>query len=117
MSKDIECPYCGHWQKVNHDDGQGYEEDVNHQMECEKCEKIFVFTTMVIYSYESEKADCLNDGNHDYKPTVTFPKEFTMMRCKMCGDVREPTESERIEYDLGSKEVFFKGLKNIELLF
>ena len=31
MSKDVDCPYCGHPQDINHDDGYGYEEVVLHQ--------------------------------------------------------------------------------------
>ncbi len=48
---DIECPYCGHNQDVCHDDGQGYEEDETHVMECEGCDKAFVFTTSILYCY------------------------------------------------------------------
>ena len=41
-----------------------------------------------------EKADCLNDGKHDYEATITCPKNATRMRCTMCDDERQPTEDE-----------------------
>lgn len=31
MSNDVECPYCGAEQEINHDDGQGYDEGVLHR--------------------------------------------------------------------------------------
>ena len=64
MSHDVECPYCGEWQEINHDDGYGYDEDEVYEQECEDCEKSFVFTTFIIYNYSSEQAPCLNDGDH-----------------------------------------------------
>jgi hypothetical protein len=94
MNKDVECPYCGAWNEVCHDDGQGYEEDIKHEMECCECEKRFVFTTYISFSYESEKADCLNDGKHDFRPTITCPKICTKMQCTLCDEEREPTTEE-----------------------
>lgn len=91
---DLECPYCEKELDICHDDGFGYEEGVKHQMECGYCEKSFVFETSISFYYDPEKADCLNDGNHDYKPTRTYPKEFIMMECSMCGEERKPTEYE-----------------------
>ena len=100
---DIECPYCEAQQEINHDDGNGYEEGVTHQQTCSECDKTFVFTTSISYYYESEKADCLNEGEHDYKPTKTYPVEFTKMRCSMCDDERKPTKEE-MEYILATKK-------------
>lgn len=94
MNDDLECPYCGKGLEVCHDDGQGYAEGVKHQMECGHCNKSFVFETSISFYYEPEKADCLNDGNHKYKPTNTYPKEFTKMECVMCGTQRNPTDDE-----------------------
>ena len=42
--KDVECPYCGTGQEINHDDGYGYEEDDPHEQSCPHCDKTFVFT-------------------------------------------------------------------------
>ena len=94
---DLECPYCETELEVCHDDGFGYEEGVNHQMECSNCEKSFVFQTSISFYYEPEKADCLNDGKHEWKPQTCYPKEFTKMECQSCGDTREPSESEMKE--------------------
>ncbi|PKP01811.1 MAG: hypothetical protein CVU11_14035 [Bacteroidetes bacterium HGW-Bacteroidetes-6] len=95
--RNLNCPYCGKPQDVNHDDGENYEEDTKHQMECCDCGKSFVFYTTIMYLYEGIKADCLNDGKHDYKPTTTHPVQFTKMECSMCGDQRNPTEAEMLE--------------------
>lgn len=98
---DIDCPYCGHEQEVCHDDGAGYDESVTHQMACCYCDKEFVFTTYISFSYTPEKADCLNGDDHEYKPTCTFPKQYTKMRCTMCDDERECTADEMREVCVG----------------
>lgn len=101
---DLECPYCGADQEVNHDDGGGYEEGVTHQQECDECGKTYVFTTSISFSYWPEKADCLNDGGeHKWKPTMTAPKYFTKMRCTMCDEERTPTDEERTQYNIPFK--------------
>ena len=111
MSKDIECPYCGHWQNINHDDGYGYEEDKTHQQECESCEKTFTFTTSIIYHYEADVADCLNGSEHDYERTNTHPSCFSKMMCSMCSDEREMTEEERISFNIPTKQEYFQSLE------
>lgn len=108
---DLECPYCEKELDINHDDGFGYEEDIKHEMECPYCEKRFVFTTSISYYYEPEKADCLNDGNHNYELTHTYPKEFSKMRCSMCGDEREMTDEERIKFNIGTKQSYMDSLR------
>lgn len=91
---DLECPYCGAEQEVCHDDGFGYEEDRRHEMECSECEKTFVFTTMISFSYEAEKADCLNDGEHVLSMSATYPREYSQMQCRDCDFRRKPTPEE-----------------------
>lgn len=91
---DVECPYCGHDQEICHDDGQGYDEDVFHEMECYECEKTFVFTTTIEFYYTPRKADCLNGSEHKYKPTITIPRKYTRMKCTSCDTERLPTDSE-----------------------
>lgn len=98
--KDIECPYCDYAQDINHDDVFGYEEDVLHQMTCENCDKEFVFTTSISFHYSAEKADCLNGSDHTWKPQTVFPKRYTKMYCTQCDEERQPTEEERIQYQL-----------------
>ena len=92
--KDINCPYCDFAQDINHDDGYGYEEGVFFEYECNNCGKTFVFTTSISFNYEVDKADCLNGSPHDFKPTYTYPIEYTKMECSMCGERREPTKEE-----------------------
>lgn len=98
---DIDCPYCGHSQEVCHDDGFGYEEGINHEMECYECEKNFVFQTCISFNYYPEKADCLNDGDHNFKPTVTFPRQHTKMACTMCDEKRDCTADEMRDIYVG----------------
>jgi len=94
---DVQCPYCHHDQEVCHDDGEAYTEDEKHQMECYECEKSFVFYTCISFDYDPIKADCLNDGNHTYKPTHTHPVELTKMSCTQCDTRRQPTEMEMVQ--------------------
>jgi len=91
MSADIQCPYCGMDQEINHDDGYGYEEDELHQQECRDCEKIFTFNTHISFNYDAHKAECLNYGEHEYQLTKTFPTEFAQLRCTTCGH-EKPSE-------------------------
>jgi len=107
---DIECPYCEKELDICHDDGFGYTEGVKHQMVCDHCGKSFVFETSISFYYEPEKADCLNDGKHDYQLTRTYPIEFSKMECSMCGDKRDLTKSERDDFGIGSIEKYFESL-------
>lgn len=91
---DLECPYCEKDCEVCHDDGFGYEEGKKHQMECPYCGKSFVFGTSISFYYEPEKADCLNGSEHKWKSSITFPREFSVMYCEMCGEERKPTDEE-----------------------
>jgi hypothetical protein len=100
---DVECPYCGKGQDINHDDGYGYHEEVTHQQQCGHCDKTFTYTTSISFYYEAEKADCLNDGEHNWVPTMTTPKYFTKMRCTMCDEERTPTEEEKIRLNIPLK--------------
>ena len=94
---DVTCPYCGHEQEICHDDGFGYEEDQKHEMECCECEKTFVFNTTILFLYEASKADCLNGGEHQIKPTRTVPRKYTRMRCSDCDYERPCTAEEMAE--------------------
>jgi hypothetical protein len=85
MMNDLECPYCGEWLEVCHDDGFGYEEGVRHEMECSNCEKNFVFETSIIYHYEPHKADCLNGEPHNLEKAIYHPNFYPdRVRCKNC---------------------------------
>lgn len=111
---DLQCPYCQHGQTVCHDDGHGYEENTKHQMQCHNCDKHFVFETTIIFSYESGKADCLNDGNHKYKPTHTSPSAFTSMECSLCGEERDLTDLERVSLQIPTRKEYLDKLMGID---
>ena len=83
---DVQCPYCDKWQEINHDDGYGYEEDQTFEQECGDCEKVFVYTTFIWFSYKAGKAPCLNGGEHDWQKIKGFPPELfkNKRRCSFC---------------------------------
>ena len=110
MYDDINCPYCGAGQEINHDDGFGYEENVKHQMHCGECDKNFVFTTSISYNYEPEKADCLNSTDHKFNLTHTAPREFSKMACDYCAIERELTDQERDSFQIGTRESYIESL-------
>ena len=86
---DVNCPYCNTNLKINHNDGYGYEEDELHQQGCSKCLKRFIYTTSIIYHYNTEKADCLNDSEHKYELTKTIPTEAARRRCTVCDEIKD----------------------------
>ena len=111
MIHDLECPYCEAGLEINHDDGFGYDQNVNHEMECSECVKTFVFQTEVSFNYTPKKADCLNGEEHNYEITKTFPKCFSQMRCTHCYKERDLTESEMKEYGIESVGEYLDSLK------
>lgn len=56
MYSDVECPYCGEGQEINHDDGYGYEEGEIFQQHCHGCCKTFAFTTCISFCHEAAMA-------------------------------------------------------------
>lgn len=85
MSHDIECPYCGEGQEINHDDGYGYQEDETYEQECSDCLKNFTYTTGIIYHYEAAQAPCLNGEDHNMTPVVHTPRYWpNWARCSWC---------------------------------
>ena len=90
MSNDVECPYCGKGQEINHDDGYGYEVDEIYEQGCPDCKKVFAFTTSIHFHYDARKAPCLNDGEHDWKAIIGFPVEYFegKQRCGYCAEER-----------------------------
>lgn len=83
---DVECPYCGEEQEINHDDGYGYEEGRTYEQECADCEKNFAFTTSISFYYDASKADCLNGAEHNYAPVCSTARDIwpDWKRCKDC---------------------------------
>lgn len=97
MYKDIECPYCGHWQDIDHDDGYGYEEGRTYNQECGKCGLTFIYYTSMHFSYEPQKAPCLNGEPHDFQQIVGAPREHFIGRfaCSGCGKKERRDEEGR----------------------
>lgn len=87
--KDITCPYCGNEQFVRPDGSYGREEGTAHEVECESCEKKYQFFTTMHFSYREVRAECLNDGNHQWKLSFDFPDyKLKIFQCKGCGAER-----------------------------
>lgn len=98
---DVECPYCGAGQEINHDDGYGFGEDETHEQYCSDCGKTFTYTTSISYYYEAEKAPCKNGGEHAWKPIVGCPPEMFVgrTRCSYCGDELTDVEANKKSMD------------------
>ena len=74
---DVKCPYCGLEQEINHDDGFGYDEGVDHEQDC-NCGKTFIFTTSISFNYDVE---CQPD---DHVMESFGDKWPGMYRCEKC---------------------------------
>lgn len=100
---DANCPYCDEPQEINHDDGYGYREDIEHEQECGGCGKVFVFTTAVMYHY-----DAYCKGDHDLEPVENHPGyvECSRKNCEYFERARQspitdaPREDEMTEEEL-----------------
>jgi len=86
MSVDVNCPYCGAEIEIKHDDGYGLSESELHNQQCGACDRYFAYTTIITVSHSAYKADCLNDGQHQYEKTKTIPARYAKLRCSLCGD-------------------------------
>lgn len=91
---DVNCPYCDEELEINHDDGYGYDQDETHNQECSNCNKVFTYTTRIMFHYSVSKSFCLNGGEHSWKASNTVPRIATTMYCDDCGETRRPTEIE-----------------------
>lgn len=90
MSDYIECPYCGEEQKIDHDDGYGYDEGTIYRQECSGCGKSFAYETTISIFHEAFAAPCIDgDAEHDWKETNTFPRCYRKLRCSVCGEEKE----------------------------
>ncbi len=95
---DFNCPYCEKPIEVCHDDGEFYEQDRLHRMECPHCDKTLVFNTTISVDHEAFKADCLNGAAHQYKETQAWPRIARVLRCATCEDEKPLPEEVRAEY-------------------
>ena len=108
MYSDIKCPYCGHEQDINHDDGYGYAEDETFEQECHQCEKIFAYTTEITFYHTAHKAPCMNGQPCNWKFRVAHPVDCSEYFCTYCDNTRKPTDEEwkHIETKHGKREYF-----------
>jgi hypothetical protein len=67
---------------------------VRHEQECPDCEKTFVFTTFISFSYQASKADCLNGAPHRLEFSGAYPRQYSKMRCCDCDYERRATPEE-----------------------
>ena len=84
--KDVNCPYCGHAEDINHDDGYGYEEDDLHQQECGQCEKVYGFNTSIVFYYDAARVPCFNGEPHKEVPNKVLRAQGwpDAIRCIEC---------------------------------
>jgi hypothetical protein len=83
----MECPYCEYSFEHEHDDGSVGD---RFEIECPICEKIFQYSIVTICCFDTNKANCLNGGEHDWEPVRGIPSELLVGidRCKICGRKR-----------------------------
>jgi predicted RNA-binding Zn-ribbon protein involved in translation (DUF1610 family) len=112
MNRDVKCPNCGREQDIIHDDGYGYGEE-KYSQTCTGCGEEFGYETTTVHYYDVFPTPCLNDGSkHRYRLTRTYPREFSQMEYSVCGERREMTGEERQAFGIGTREDYFKSLKN-----
>ena len=70
---DMECPYCEANCGVP---DEPRSEGEYCEWECPSCEKSFVYYAPYSVDYYSNKAPCLNGGEHEWEPICGAPKEF-----------------------------------------
>ena len=93
--EEIECPYCEHAYDLCHDDGAFYEDGKREEEECPNCSKLYLVNSSMHWSYEGEKAECLNDGNHMWVNCYSesniknYPALANKQECEVCGRKRE----------------------------
>lgn len=106
----VECPYCKKEEKYSYD-SLSFEDGGRSELECPSCQKSFITYTSIHFSFDSQRAECLNDGEHVWRPNHAFPKCATKMFCAVCGEERNPTEDEKKQYNIPSYEDYLRSIK------
>lgn len=89
MTDDVKCPYCGHEQDIDHDDGYGYAEDGDYEQTCVECGREFNFTTSISYSYN---VYCKED-DHELEPFGDkWPNMYDCKHCDYYARIEPPKE-------------------------
>ncbi len=94
---DVDCPYCGKGNDINHDDGYGYEEGELFSQECGDCGKTFAYSASMSWNHEAFEAPCLNGEPHKWKQCSGYPEEAFIGRfeCPDCGREEKRDEVRR----------------------
>ncbi len=95
---DVDCPYCGKGNDINHDDGYGYEEGELFEQECGDCGKTFAYSSSMSWNHEAFEAPCLNGEPHKWKQCGGYPAEAFIGRfeCPDCGKEERRDEAGRL---------------------
>ena len=82
---DVDCPYCGKPQEINHDDGYGLDEFKIYSQQCG--DMTFAYTTAICIYHEAKQADCLNDGEHEWEKQFSYKGEDVRREnFRVCGE-------------------------------
>ncbi len=113
MSK-VTCPYCGKEFEVDTEIfGYAFHDDYDiEQQACPECDKFVNITRIVSINYEADECKCQTE-NHHWVLMHTYPLFVSYFRCVHCGMERKPTDDERREYNIPSREDYFKQLDNL----
>ena len=86
--KDVKYPYCGEEQDIDDGYGYGYEEDYIYEQQCDKCEKVFGFTTFINFHYKVHDLPCANGEDHKFEDVIGYPVGYqkNFQRCVYCDE-------------------------------
>ena len=110
MNRKAECPYCHsknevdfetYWDKIANDEA--------FVMECYNCEKLFVVEPYTSVTFHTEECKC-QGVDHEYEFSEAYPRCFSKMMCKHCGEERQLTEEERLKYGVGTIQEYVEEL-------
>lgn len=105
------CPYCGKEDDFDITTTQYADGDRTLQT-CNECEKVYNVYIRITVDCDCTPCQCQGE-NHEWELTPTYPKAFSTMRCKHCGEERSLTDKEREEYKIPSTEKYFKELEEL----
>jgi len=99
MLKELECPYCEHY---NEEPDECYEQDNTYFCTCENCDKVFGFNFQYYKSYDTFITPCQNEDEtgkaieHKWNKIIGFPKDCFIgkYRCEYCDEERKFSEEQ-----------------------
>ena len=106
----IECPYCKESYELDYESDAFANEGEAEEEECPNCGKMFMVTASILWCFESEKADCLNDGKHNWEQMTGSPSEHFVGRFRCSNCYREEHRDE--EGRKKALDKYFKKLNN-----